>query len=125
MFSNNHYNKNLQEFARELRTQSVSRAEKYIWKALLSKHQMGIRVLRQRPIDNFIVDFFSPEIKLIIEIDGNSHFNRGEYDQYRQDKLVRLGYKFIRFKEGDVLNNLDEVRLQLIHVIESLQNNLD
>jgi len=125
MFSNNHYKKNLQEFARKLKTQSVSRAEKYIWKALLSKHQLGVRVLRQRPITNFIVDFFAPEIKLIIEIDGSSHLNKGEYDQYRQNKLIHLGYTFIRFNEGDVLNNLGEVRLQLIHVIESLQNNLN
>lgn len=120
MFLSNHYHKNLQEFARELRNQSVSRAEKVMWNNLLSKNQLGIVVLRQSPLDCFIVDFFAPEIKLIIEIDGNSQINKGEYDQYRQDKLMRLGYKFIRFNEGDVLNNLDNVRLQLNQMIESL-----
>lgn len=120
MFLSNHYHKNLQEFARELRNQSVSRAEKVMWNNLLSKNQLGILVVRQSPLDCFIVDFFAPEIKLIIEIDGNSQINKGEYDQYRQDKLMRLGYKFIRFNEGDVLNNLDNVRLQLNQMIESL-----
>lgn len=120
MFLSNHYHKNLQEFARELRNQSVSRAEKVMWNNLLSKNQLGIVVVRQSTLDCFIVDFFAPEIKLIIEIDDNSQINKGEYDQYRQDKLMRLGYKFIRFNEGDVLNNLDNVRLQLNQMIESL-----
>ena len=70
MYSNNHYNKNLKEFQRELRTTRVSRAEKQLWKAVLSRNQTGERFLKQRPIDNFIVDFFAPEIGLIIEIDG-------------------------------------------------------
>jgi very-short-patch-repair endonuclease len=67
MYSNNHYNKNLKEFARELRTKTVSKAEKYIWKAVLSRKQTGERFLRQRCIDYFIVDFFAPELRLIIE----------------------------------------------------------
>jgi very-short-patch-repair endonuclease len=96
MYSNNHYNKNLKEFARELRTSTVSKAEKYLWKALLSRKQTGERFLRQRPIDHFIVDFFAPEIGLIIEIDGSSHFNKGVYDFYRQQRLVSFGHKFFK-----------------------------
>lgn len=59
MYSNNHYNKNLKEFQRELRTTTVSRAEKQLWKAVLSRKQTGERFLRQRPIDHFIVDFLA------------------------------------------------------------------
>ena len=91
MHSNNHYNKNLKEFARELRTTTVSKAEKHIWKAVLSRKQTGERFLRQRPIDHFIVDFFTPDLGLIIEIDGSSHLNKGEYDLYRQQKLESFG----------------------------------
>ena len=77
MYNHHYYNKNLKEFARELRSESVSKAEKRIWKAFLSRKQFkGLRFLRQRPIDYFIVDFFCPELKLIIEIDGNSHFQK-------------------------------------------------
>ena len=78
----NHYNKKLKQYARELRNESVSIAEKYLWKSLLSRKQMGVGFKRQRPIDRFIVDFFAQEIKLIIEVDGNSHLNKSEYDIY-------------------------------------------
>jgi very-short-patch-repair endonuclease len=120
-FSHNHYNPKLKEFARELRTETVSRAEKLIWKAVLSRKQTGERFLRQRPIDQFIVDFFAPEIGLIIEIDGSSHANKGEYDRYREDKLKSFGYELIRFSEGDVMHNLDEVHVRLRHVIHCLR----
>ena len=117
MHLNNHYNKNLKEFARELRTQSVSKAEKRIWKIILSREQTGVRFLRQRPIDRFIVDFFAPRLKLIIEIDGNSHFNKPEYDYYRQKRLERLGYKLIRFTEGEVLNQIEKVDSEIRNAI--------
>ena len=121
MHLNHHYNKNLKEFARELRTQSVSKAEKRIWKALLSKEQTGERFLRQRPINSFIVDFFCPILGLIIEIDGSSHLNKGKYDFYREEKLKSLGYEIIRFSEGEVLNQLDDVAEKIRHVIYCLK----
>ena len=70
---NNHYNRKLKEFAHELRNETVSRAEKCLWKRVLSRNQQGVKFKRQRPISFFIVDFFSQEIGLIIEVDGNSH----------------------------------------------------
>lgn len=122
-FSHNHYNPNLKKYARELRTETVSKAEKVIWKGLLSRKQTGERFLRQRPIYHFIVDFFAPDIGLIIEIDGNSHVNKGNYDRYREDKLVSLGYTLIRFKEGDVIWNMDVVSEQVRHAIHVLRTN--
>jgi very-short-patch-repair endonuclease len=122
---NNHfYNKNLKQYARELRTESVSKAEKYIWKVLLSRKQMGFLVKRQRPILNFIVDFFIPDLGLIIEIDGISHLNKGSYDFYRQEKLQDLGFEIIRFSEGEVLTNISEIENQLIHIIQCRKETL-
>lgn len=118
---NHHYNTNLKENTRELRTNSVSKAEKYIWKALLSRKQMGVAFKRQRPISNFIVDFFSAEIGLIIEIDGSSHFNKGEYDTYRESKLKELGFTVIRFSEVEVLQNIGEIYQQIYRVVEVLR----
>lgn len=118
---NHNYNKNLKTYAQELRTASVSRAEKYIWKSLLSRGKMGVKFKRQRPIADFIVDFFSQEIGLIIEIDGSSHFKKGTYDNFRETKLKELGYEIVRFKEGEVINQLDDVYLKLVHVIECLK----
>ena len=121
MYSNNHYNKNLKEFARELRSETVSKAEKYLWKSVLSRKQTGERFLRQRPIDNFIVDFFAPSLGFIIEIDGSSHFNRGNYDFYRQKKLEGLGYVFLRITEGDVIQNIGEVKEKIDNAIFCLR----
>lgn len=121
MHNNNQYNKNLREFARELRTKSVSKAEKYIWKVVLSRKQTGERFLRQRPIFNFIVDFFSPELGLIIEIDGSSHNNKAEYDFYRQQKLESFGYVFLRFNEGDVIQNIEVVKERIDYAIFCLK----
>ncbi|WP_300663914.1 endonuclease domain-containing protein [Fluviicola sp.] len=122
LYHHHYYNPKLKEYARELRTETISKAEKYIWKGLLSRKQTGERFLRQRSVYNFIVDFFAPEIGLIIEIDGNSHTNKGDYDRYREDKLISLGYTIIRFSEGDVLNNLDLISEQIRHVIHALRS---
>jgi very-short-patch-repair endonuclease len=118
--NNSHYNKNLREFAVELRTETVSKSEKYLWKALKQKQQ-GVGFKRQRPISYFIVDFFSDEIGLIIEIDGNSHFSKPEYDRKRQDRLESLGYTILRFSEGEVWNNRDEVLVKIQHAIHCLK----
>lgn len=118
--NNHHYNKRLQPFARELRTETVSKAEKYLWK-VLSKKQQGVGFKRQRPIHLFIVDFFAQDIKLIVEIDGNSHLTKGEYDRYREDTLINLGYTIIRFNEGDVLNNLGDVLTKIQHAVHCLK----
>ena len=121
IYTHCHYNPELKEYARELRTETVSRAEKYLWKAVLSRKQTGERFLRQRAIDRFIVDFFCPDIKLIVEIDGNSHIDKGSYDSYRENRLKSLGYTIVRFSEGDVRNNIDIVEEQIRHAIYSLR----
>lgn len=120
-YHNNFYNKKLLDFARELRSERPTKGERRIWKALLCKKQSSIRFLRQRPIDQFIVDFFAPELGLIIEIDGSSHFYKQEYDNYRQNKLEKLGFTVIRFTEGEVLNQLDDVQVKLLHAIHCLK----
>lgn len=122
MHSHHHYNKDLKEYARELRTETVSKAEKRLWKVVLSRRQLnGCRFLRQRPIDHFIVDFFCPELGLIIEIDGSSHLNKGAYDFYREEKLKSLGYEIVRFSEGMVMQNLREVHEQLMYIVYCLK----
>jgi very-short-patch-repair endonuclease len=117
---NNHYNKSLKEYAQELLTESVSKAEKYIWKALLSRKKLGFGFKRQRPIGNFIVDFFCSELNLIIEIDGNSHYRKPAYDFYRQEKLKGLGYHILRFTEGEVIQNIESVHERIVYSIECL-----
>ena len=119
--TNNYYNSKLKEFAHELRTETISRAEKYLWKHALSRNQQGVKFKRQRPILHFIVDFFAQEIGLIIEIDGNSHSNKGDYDRLRQNKLESIGFTIVRFSEGDVINNLGDVITRIQHIIYCLK----
>ncbi len=118
---NNHYNPKLKEFAGVLRTESVSKAEKFIWKAALSRKQLGYGFKRQRPINKYIVDFFCAELNLIVEIDGNSHYFKAEKDAIRQEKLEQLGYTVVRFEEGVVLNQFDDVYESLCYIVESLK----
>ena len=119
---NNFYNKDLKLFSRTLRTQSVSRAEKQLWLSVLKSNKIGVKFNRQRPIDHFIVDFFSKELGLIIEIDGNSHDNNPTYDRYRQDKLIALGFTLLRFQEGEVLNQIDEVAGKINYAVHCLRS---
>ncbi len=119
---NNYYNPQLRNYAVNLRTASVSKAEKYLWKALLSRKQTGFGFKRQRPIDLFIADFFCADLKLIIEIDGSSHIGKEAYDAYRQQRLEKLGYTVIRFREGEVMRDFNTVHGHISRVIEVLRN---
>ncbi|OWY65426.1 endonuclease [cyanobacterium TDX16] len=102
------YNPQLVERAKELR-KNMTPAEKLLWKHYLRKSKY--RVLRQRPIDNFIVDFYCAELKLVIEVDGDSHFtdNSKIYDLERTTQLTGYGLKVIRFTNNEVLNNIEGV----------------
>ncbi len=65
-----HYNPKLKDKARELRNNSTL-SEILLWKKLKKKQMLGFQFYRQKPIDNYIVDFFSYTLRLVIEIDGN------------------------------------------------------
>ncbi len=117
---NNHYNPKLKDYAHELRTLSQSKAEKHLWKAALSRGQMGVKFKRQRPILHYIVDFYCQELNLVIEIDGSSHLNKGEYDARRQKHLEDIGCVFLRFSEGDVMQRYHFVQTQIEQAILSL-----
>lgn len=72
---------------------------------------LGFDFHRQRPIDQFIVDFFCPVLHLAIEIDGSVHDMDEAVvkDKARQEHMENLGIKFLRFKENDVRNSMDAV----------------
>lgn len=119
---NNHfYNKTLKSKTHTLRTESVSIAENYIWKQLFSKNKMGTKFKRQGSVHYYIIDFFAQEIGLIIEVDGNSHYHKPEYDKIRQTKLEELGFTFLRFSEGDVIQNLNDVGTRIEHAVRCLK----
>lgn len=102
------YNPALVARAKELR-KNMTPAEKKLWYQYLKT--FNLRVLRQRPIDHFIVDFYCPTLKLVIEIDGESHFtDEGQdYDRERTQILEGYGLQILRFTNRQVLKSFEDV----------------
>ena len=91
-------------------------AEKKIWSELLRKDGLeGYRFLRQKPLDNYIADFYCAELLLVIEIDGESHLAEGarEYDEERTKVLNGYGIKVTRFTNDEILNHFVDVEKKL------------
>ena len=78
---------------------------------------------RQKPIDNYIVDFFCQKLNLAIEIDGVTHGDKEKYDEERQKKLEDIGIKFLRFTESQIRGNLWAVLEVIEEWIKKNENN--
>lgn len=114
------YNKNLTDRARENR-KNPTRAESKIWNEVLRMRQFADhKFLRQKPIDNYIVDFYCSELRLVIEIDGDSHAEAVEYDAERTRILQSLGLTVVRYTNDDVINNIQGVYDDLREKLEKL-----
>lgn len=102
------YNRALVSRAKELR-KNMTPAEKKLWYGYL--RTFNFKVLRQRPIDYFIVDFYCPTLKLVIEVDGESHYtNEGKYyDRQRTQRLESYGIKVIRYTNQQILDDFESV----------------
>ena len=102
------YNPNNASRAKEMR-KSMTSAEKKLWFLFLKDFKY--RIYRQRPILNYITDFYCSKLKLVFEIDGDSHFTEDgiEYDNYRTKAFESLGIKVIRFTNIEVSSNFNGV----------------
>lgn len=81
---------------------------------------MGYDFDRQKPIGNYIVDFYCAELMLAIEIDGSSHDFKYEEDKIRQDNLEKLGVTVVRFEDRQVKNDMYEILNQLRYLVKEL-----
>ncbi|MCW8037717.1 MULTISPECIES: DUF559 domain-containing protein [Acinetobacter] len=104
------YNKNLKQPSRDLRN-NMTDAEKRLWSKLRAKQILGLQFYRQKPLLNFIVDFYCPAANVVIECDGGQHFtDEGlEADRVRDETLAQLGLKVLRFDNGEVMREIDAV----------------
>jgi very-short-patch-repair endonuclease len=102
------YNPILKDLARELRNHSTL-SEVLLWKHLKGGQFLGYDFDRQKPIDNFIVDFFCNELMLAIEIDGATHNYKISQDRERQKRIEGLGVRFLRFTDEEVRQNIEGV----------------
>ena len=117
----NYRNKNLKEYARELRNNSTL-GEIILWKKVLgAKKFYGYQFNRQFIIGNYIVDYVCRKLKLIIEVDGYSHEFKSEKDKTRDKYLSELGYTVIRINEGDVRHRLDDIVWRLEKYLENIK----
>ena len=80
-----HYNPKLKALSRGLRKKGTL-SEVLLWNVLKGKKIKGYQFMRQKPIGDFIVDYYCSKLKLVIEIDGISHNDKSEYDRIRQQK---------------------------------------
>jgi very-short-patch-repair endonuclease len=112
------YNPELKEIAKKLRS-NMTLSEVLLWKKIRNK-SLGVDFDRQKPLNNYIVDFYCKELNLAIEIDGNSHNHLEIYtnDQTRQKTLESLGVTFLRFQDIEVKQKLNQVIHCIINWIE-------
>ena len=92
------YNKNLKQASRDLRN-NMTEAEQLLWSRLRSKQLLGLQFYRQKPLLNYIVDFYCPAANLVIECDGSQHYTYEglEADRVRDEALGELGFIVLRF----------------------------
>ena len=115
------YNPSLVTKARVLR-KNLTFAEKKIWCEILrDKNLQDLKFVRQKPLLNYIVDFYCSELRLVIEIDGDTHAEQEKYDTDRSNKLNEFGVKVIRYVNHDVLNNLAGVYKDLSDNVQKLK----
>jgi very-short-patch-repair endonuclease len=104
------YNNKLKLYSRELR-KNMTDAERHLWFKVRRRQLKGCQFFSQRIIGDYIVDFFCPKAKLVIEVDGSQHFSdeMAEADRKRDNYLMNLGLKVLRFTDTDVLKNAEGV----------------
>jgi very-short-patch-repair endonuclease len=105
------YNRRTQTEKRRMLRRSMSKAEVLLWTHLSRKQMAGYKFRRQYGVDQYIIDFYCPKLKLAIEIDGPSHLEEGagDHDRVRQSSIEALGIRFLRFKNDEVYGDLNGV----------------
>jgi very-short-patch-repair endonuclease len=108
-----YYNPKLKPLARKLRNESTL-SEILLWKEIQNRKMLGYRFTRQKPIGNYIVDFYCSELKLVIEIDGDSHREENfDKDLKRQKWLESIGLTVLRFCDLEVKKDMRNVLMSI------------
>lgn len=99
-------------------------AEVILWNFLRNRQIEDTKFRRQFSIHNYVLDFYSPEIMLAIEVDGLTHITKTELyeDIKRQNNLEDIGIKFLRYTNEEIYGNLEEVLSEIQDKIKELKN---
>ena len=120
-----YYNPNLKKFSKINRKQSIMTKHEWILRNVALKHDNSwYRFLRQKIIDDYILDFYCWKLKLAIEVDWDSHNYSLDYDQGRNNKLGKLWIKTIRYTNMEISKNLEWVIIDIQEQIKIREGEL-
>ena len=111
----------IEQAARKFR-QNLTPAKLRLWQVIRNKQLDGLRFHCQHPVGRFILDFYCPSCKLVVEVDGEVHLDQKYYDDARTEKLTQYGYKVLRFTNEQIMNHLPEVLAKIRNVAFSSPN---
>jgi len=105
------YNRTTEKPRRQLLRREMPRAEKILWSKLRGRQMLGYKFRRQFSVQTYVVDFYCAPARLAIEIDGDSHFQKGSpaRDEARQAAIQSFGIDFLRFRNVEVFEHLEVV----------------
>ena len=107
--------------ARVLRRFRETSAEHRLWLQIKNRQCANIKFRRQVPIGPFIADFLCADARLIIELDGDSHEGKEEYDRERTKFLEEHGYRVLRFENREVFEDMEEVLEKILAHVQMWQ----
>jgi very-short-patch-repair endonuclease len=112
------YDSHNKKFSRSLRN-NLTDAENKLWQCIRNKQIEGVLFNRQKPVGQYIVDFYSAGAKLVIEVDGSRHFEdeNDQKDRLRDEYLKSLGLKVLRFDNSEVLTNIEGVIDKILDIL--------
>jgi len=110
---------NIEMAARRLR-RAMTPAEKILWEALRGRKLAGLKFRAQHPVGPFILDFYCPARKLVVELDGGIHAQQAEYDSAREQQLNDFNYRVIRFRNEEVMKDLPSVLKRILDASNTL-----
>ena len=100
--------KQVKSVARALRRPQTATEQK-LWKRVRDRQLEGLKFRRQHPIGRFIADFYCATLRLVVELDGESHASRAEYDAKRTEWLQQQGYRVLRFTNHNIEHEMMRV----------------
>jgi very-short-patch-repair endonuclease len=111
----------VEQAARDMRREPT-RAEETLWAALRRQQVDGLRFRRQHPVGRFVLDFYCPSCKLVVEVDGDVHDEQTERDAARTAVLEAHGYRVLRFRNAQVIHELPWVVQTIAAVAAEVRN---
>ena len=118
-----HFNRTTEKSKRRQLRRDQTPAEELVWRFLRKRQTKNCKFRRQYSIDKFVIDFYSPELKLAVEIDGDVHDlpSQKEHDIARQNYLENYGIKFIRIRNEELFANTDKAFDKIEELIKVLE----